>query len=93
MFFGTFARNGESLSDGVYARVDFHFIKRGGGEISCGVQAAPLSELRQGLGIRVKDFHNKIGGVKRNFGGVELFIKGVREILGEGGWFNLPNPQ
>jgi hypothetical protein len=44
-----------------------------------GVQAAPLSELRQGLGVRFKD---KIKGVKRNFGGVEHFIRGVREILG-----------
>jgi hypothetical protein len=47
------------------------------------VQAAPLSELRQGLGVRVKDFTlGAIGGVKRNFGGVEHFIRGVKEILG-----------
>ena len=25
---------------------------------------------------------HKIGGVKQNFGGVEHFIKGIREILG-----------
>ena len=59
MFFGTFARNGESLSDGVYAGADFHFFRRRGGEISSGVQVAPLRELRQGLGVRVKDFHKK----------------------------------
>jgi hypothetical protein len=43
----------------VTARVDFHFFKRRGGKISSGVQAAPLSEICQGLGIRVKDFHTK----------------------------------
>jgi hypothetical protein len=44
------------------------------------VQAAPLSELFRG--VRVKDFtHDKIGGVKRNFGGAENFIRGVREIV------------
>ena len=32
------------------ARVDFHLFKRRGRDISGGVQAAPLSELRQGLG-------------------------------------------
>ena len=37
----------------------FIFLKEGGGKISSGVQAAPLSELRQGLGVRVKDFHTK----------------------------------
>jgi hypothetical protein len=42
------------------------------------VQAAPLSKLRQGLGIKVKDFHTKKEGVKQNFGGVEHFIRGVR---------------
>jgi hypothetical protein len=46
---------------------------------SGGLQAAPLSELRQGLDIWVKAFHTKIGGVKRNFGGVEHFIRGVTE--------------
>jgi hypothetical protein len=35
------------------------FFKRRGGKISSGVQAAPLSELRQGLGVRVKDFNTK----------------------------------
>jgi hypothetical protein len=64
------------------ARADFHLCKRRGRKISGGVQAAPLSELRQGLGVWVKAFHKKIGGVKRNFGGVEHFIGGVREILG-----------
>jgi hypothetical protein len=44
------------------------------------VQAAPLSKLFRG--VRVKDFtHDKIGGVKRNFGGAENFIRGVREIV------------
>ena len=52
------------------------------------MQAAVLSELRQGLGVGVKDSH-KIGGVERNFGGVEHFIRRVREILGGGG---LPPP-
>jgi hypothetical protein len=47
------------------------------------VQAAPLSELRQELCVRVKDVY-KIGGVKRNFGGVEHFIRGAREIWGGG---------
>ena len=28
-------------------------------KISSGVETAPLSELRQGLGVRVKDFHTK----------------------------------
>jgi hypothetical protein len=36
----------------------FHFQRRGR-KISSGVQSAPLSELRQGLGVRVKDFHTK----------------------------------
>ena len=60
-------------------------FNRGGGKISSGVQAAPLSELRQGLSVIY--FHNshKIGGVKRNFGGVEHFISRVTEILGGGG--------
>jgi hypothetical protein len=40
-------------------RPDFHLFKRRGGKISSGVQAAPLSELRQGLGVRVKDFNTK----------------------------------
>jgi hypothetical protein len=35
------------------------FFKRRGGNIYSGVQAAPLSELRQGLGVRVKDFNTK----------------------------------
>ena len=50
------------------------------------VQAASLSELRQGLGVRVKELSRKIGGVKQNFGGVEHFIRGhfIREILGRG---------
>ena len=37
----------------------FIFFKRRGGNISSGVQAASLSELRQGLGVKVKDFHTK----------------------------------
>jgi hypothetical protein len=38
----------------------FIFFKGGPvGTIYSGVQAAPLSELWQGLGIRVKDFHTK----------------------------------
>jgi hypothetical protein len=41
------------------SRADFHIFKRRGGKISSGVQAAPLSELRQQLGVRVKDFHTK----------------------------------
>jgi hypothetical protein len=40
-------------------RADFHIFKRKGGKISSGVQAAPLSELRRGLGVRIKDFHTK----------------------------------
>ena len=48
------------------------------------MQAAPLSELRQELCVRVKDVY-KIGGVKRNFGGVEHIIRGAREIGGGGG--------
>ena len=43
-------------------RADFQFFERRGGKISSGVQAAPLSELRQGLGVRVKDFHTKEEG-------------------------------
>jgi hypothetical protein len=38
---------------------DFHLCKRRGRQISGGVQAAPLSELRQGLGVWVKAFHTK----------------------------------
>ena len=45
------------------------------------MQAAALNELRQGLGVRVRLSH-KIGGVRRNFGGLEHFIRGVKEILG-----------
>jgi hypothetical protein len=41
------------------SRADFHFFKRRCGKISSGVQAAPLIELWQGLGVRVKDFHTK----------------------------------
>jgi predicted aconitase with swiveling domain len=48
----------------------FIFFKRRGGKISSGVQVAPLSKIRKGLGVRVKH------------GGVEHFIRGVREILG-----------
>jgi hypothetical protein len=42
-------------------RADFHFFKGGMEKFLVGatVQAAPLSELRQGLGVRVKDFHTK----------------------------------
>jgi hypothetical protein len=46
------------------------------------VQATPLRKLQQGLGVRVKDFHTKKGGVKQNFGMVEHFIRGVREMPG-----------
>jgi hypothetical protein len=41
-----------------WPRADFLF-KRRGGKVSGGVQAAPLSELWQGLGVRVKYFHTK----------------------------------
>ena len=55
--------------------------------------AAPLNELRQGLGLHVKTFtQNTVGGVKQNFGGVEHFIRGVREILGGGGLTPPVNP-
>jgi hypothetical protein len=41
----------------------FSFFLKGGMEkyskMSSGVQTAPLSELRQGLGVSVKDFHTK----------------------------------
>ena len=40
----------------VLARADFHLFKRRGRNISGGVQVAPLSDLRQGLGIWVKAF-------------------------------------
>jgi hypothetical protein len=59
----------------------FIFFKWRGGKISSGVQAALLSELRQGLGLTTF-IQNTVGGVKRCFGGVEHFISGVREILG-----------
>ena len=36
------------------SRADFHIFERRGGKISSGVQAALLSELRQGLGIKAK---------------------------------------
>jgi hypothetical protein len=73
----------------VSSRADFHLFKRRGRNISGGVQATPLSELRQGLGVWVKAFHTKWEArVKQNFGGVEQFIRGVREILG--GFNNLP---
>jgi hypothetical protein len=53
--------NGGQLKSRMNAtsRADFHFFKRRGGKISSGVQAAPLSVLRQGLGIQVRDFHTK----------------------------------
>jgi hypothetical protein len=41
------------------SRADFHFCKKRVGKISSGLQAAPLSELWQGLGVRVKDYHTK----------------------------------
>jgi hypothetical protein len=41
------------------AKADFYLFKRRGRKISGGVQAAPLSELRQGLGVWVKAFHTK----------------------------------
>ena len=53
-------------------------FKRRGGKTASGVQAAALN-------VNVKDCHTKcqnIGGVTRNFGGIEHFIRGVREILG-----------
>ena len=53
------------------------------------VQAAPLSKLRQVLGLNT---FTQIGGVKQNFGGVEHFIRGVREILGGGGGGLTPPP-
>jgi hypothetical protein len=40
-------------------RADFHLFKRRDRKISGGVQAAPLSKLRQGLGIWIKAFHTK----------------------------------
>jgi hypothetical protein len=55
----------------------FTVFKRRGRKISGGLQAAPLSELRQGLDIWVKAKLKQ--GVKRNFGGVEHFIRGVTE--------------
>ena len=45
--------------EGRKSRADFHIFKRRGGKISSGVQAALLSEIRQGLGVRVNDFHTK----------------------------------
>ena len=43
-----------------HSRADFLFFFKGGVEkTSGGVQAAPLSKLRQGLGIKVKYFHTK----------------------------------
>jgi hypothetical protein len=39
--------------DGTQARADFHLFKRRGRK------PAPLSELRQGLGVWVKAFHPK----------------------------------
>ena len=57
------------------------------------MQATPLSKLQQGLGVRVKDFRTKKGGVKQNFGVVEHFIRGVRVIPGwGGGGLATPNP-
>jgi hypothetical protein len=44
---------------GTRTRADFHLFKRRGRKISGGVQAAPLSELRQGLGVWVKAFETK----------------------------------
>jgi hypothetical protein len=41
------------------SRADFHLFKRRGRKISGGVQAAPLSELRQGLAVWVKAFQIK----------------------------------
>jgi hypothetical protein len=43
-----------------WARADFHLFKRRGRKISGGVQATPLSELQQGLGVWVlKALHTK----------------------------------
>ena len=43
----------------VQSRADFHLFKRRGRKISDEVQAAPLSELQQGLGVWVKAFRTK----------------------------------
>jgi hypothetical protein len=41
------------------AKGGFSFLKGGVEKFLVGVQAAPLSELWQGLGVRVKYFHTK----------------------------------
>jgi hypothetical protein len=63
----------------MFQSINFNIFKRGVETFLVGCKhAAPLSELWQGL-----ETSHKIGGVKRNFGGVEHFIvRGVREILG-----------
>jgi hypothetical protein len=60
---------------GVPPKGGFSFSKRRGRKISSGVQAAPLSELWQGLGVRLR---HKIRGVK--LGGVEHFIRGLERF-------------
>jgi hypothetical protein len=42
-----------------WTREDFHLFKRRGRKISGGVQATPLGELQQGLGVWVEAFHTK----------------------------------
>ena len=44
---------------GPHCKGGFSFFLKEGRKTSGGVQAAPLSKLRQGLGIKVKDFHTK----------------------------------
>jgi hypothetical protein len=63
------------------SRADLHFFKRRGGKISSGVQAAPLSELRQGLVLGLKTFTQNSRGEAKWGGGVEHFIRGIREIF------------
>jgi hypothetical protein len=41
------------------SRAEFHLFQRRGSTTSDGVQAAPLSELRQGLCVWFKAFHTK----------------------------------
>ena len=57
--------------------MDFHLFERKGIKISSGVQAAPLNEFQQGLGLKPFTQNRR---VKRNFGGFEHLLEGLERF-------------
>ena len=68
-------------SVGMRVKGDFHLFKRRGRKISGECKRHHSVSFSSGLAFGSKPF-TQIGGVKQIFGGVDHFIRGVREILG-----------